>query len=89
MAEQPPYQGRNEPAARLRLFRSRRIRQIFAPACFAAFIFGIVMAPRIVGSSSPANVIGAGLAIGLVLSLLIAGVLKAVDLRRSQRRRQN
>jgi hypothetical protein len=69
-----------------RLFHSRRIRMIFPPACLAALIIGIVLAPRAGASSSAISVIGAGIAIGLVLSLLIAGGLKVLDIQKSRRK---
>lgn len=88
MAKTETEIGRGDWFAYQRLFRSRRIRQIFPPGCVAAFIIGIVLAPRAGASASAISVIGIGMAIGLVLSLLLAGGLKALDLRKSHRKSQ-
>jgi high-affinity Fe2+/Pb2+ permease len=88
MAKAATEVGRGDGFTYRRLFRSRRIRQIFPPACVAAFIVGIVLAPRAGASSNAISVIGVGMAIGLVLSLLLAGGLKALDLQKSHRKSQ-
>jgi hypothetical protein len=69
-----------------RVFRSRWSRQVFPPACLAAFIIGFVVAPRIAGSGSALAVVAGGVLIGGVLSGLIAGAIKVNEVHTRRRR---
>jgi hypothetical protein len=84
MSKEYPANARHQRASFRRLFRSKRIGQVFPAACLASFIVGIAMAPDVVNSGNLWTVVGAGLVLGLVGSLLVAGILKLLDFKRSQ-----
>jgi hypothetical protein len=64
-----------------RLFRHRRIAQIFPIGCAAAFILGVVAAPMVLGVSTVGRAIMYSVGIGLVGSIGLFAILRVLDRR--------
>jgi drug/metabolite transporter (DMT)-like permease len=65
------------------MFRHRWIKQLLPIGSVAAIVLGIVLAPRLMGTSDPVRAVAYGVGIGLLGSLVLFLALRVWDRRLS------